>query len=100
MAARDPKRRNQWAKVDQVELSQKPFGGIFLPAGVPPSLGAMRPQPSDDPSIQLVEAFSNLGAAVVVGPAADDRVDCFNQLAHTQRYSPACQGSDLILEPV
>src|SRR5437660_9995973 len=89
MASRDPKRRNQRDKVDQLELFLEPFGGIFLPAGVPPSLGAMRPQPSDDPSVQLVEALSNLGAAVVVAPAADNRVDCFNQLVQIATKSPA-----------
>ena len=73
---------------------------LVLPAGVPPSLGAMRPQPSDDPAIQLVEALSDLGAAVVVAPSSDDRVDCFNQLSHAQGYSPLRQASDLILELV
>ena len=60
----------------------------------------MRPQPSDDPAIQLVEALSDLGAAVVVAPSSDDRVDCFNQLSHAQGYSPLRQASDLILESV
>src|SRR3984893_15507578 len=88
MVSRDPERRYQRDKVDQLELTQQPLGGIVLPAVVPPSLSAMRPKPSDDPAVQLVEALSNLGAAVVVAPASDDRVDRFNQLAHAQRCSP------------
>src|SRR5674476_119248 len=85
MVSRDPERRYQRDKVDQLELPQQPLGGIVLPAVVPPSLSAMRPKPSDDPAVQLVEALSNLGAAVVVAPSSDDRVDRFNQ---AQRCSP------------
>src|ERR1700726_5359032 len=88
MVSRDPERRYQRDKVDQLELTQQPLGGIVLPAVVPPSLSAMRPKPSDDPAVQLMEALSNLGAAVVVAPSSDDRVDRFNQLAHSQRCSP------------
>src|SRR6266478_194236 len=103
MVSRDPERRYQRDKVDQLELTQQPLGGIVLPAVVPPSLSAMRPKPSDDPAVQLVEALSNLGAAVVVvvvAPTSDDRVDRCNQLAHAQRCSPLRQGPDLILESV
>ena len=100
MASRDPERRYQRDKVDQLELTQKPFGGIVFPAAVPPPLSAMRPKPSNNPTVQLVEALANLGAAVVVAPSSDDRVDRFNQLAHSQRCSPLRQGPDLILESV
>src|SRR5665648_1288497 len=100
MASRDPERRYQRDKVDQLELTQKPFGGIVFPAAVPPSLSAMRPKPSNNPAVQLVEALANLGAAVVVAPSSDDRVDRFNQLAHAQRCFPLRQGPDLILESV
>ena len=48
----------------------------------------MRPQSSNDPAIQLVEALSDLGAAVVVAPSSDDWVDRFDQLAHSQRDFP------------
>jgi hypothetical protein len=64
--------------MDQLELAPQPFGGIILPACVSPSLGAMRPQPSDDPSIQLMEALSDVGAAVVIAPAAE----AFKELKH------------------
>src|ERR1700676_5483320 len=47
MASRDPERRYQRDKVDQLELTQKPFGGIVFPAAVPPSLSAMRPKPTN-----------------------------------------------------
>src|ERR1022692_4744764 len=53
MVSRDPERRYQRDKVDQLELPQQPLGGIVLPAVVPPSLSAMRPKPSDDPAVQF-----------------------------------------------
>ena len=68
MASRDPERRYQRDKVDQLELTQKPFGGIVFPAAVPPSLSAMRPKPSNNPAVQLVEALANLGSAVHTAP--------------------------------
>ena len=85
MVSRDPERRYQRDKVDQLELPQQPLGGVILPAVVPPSLSAMRPKPSDNPAVQLVEALAYLGAAVVVAPSSDDRVDRFNQLACKSR---------------
>src|ERR1700693_5165170 len=100
MVSRDPERRYQRDKVDQLELPQQPLGGIVLPAVVPPSLGAVRPEPSDDPTIQLMEALSDMGATVVVSPSSDDRVDRLDQFAQTQRYTPHGQGPDLILESV
>ena len=60
----------------------------------------MRPEPSDYPSVQLVEALSDMGAAVIVAPSSDDRVDALNQLTQPQRHLPFRQGSDLILETV
>ena len=60
----------------------------------------MRPEPVDDPAIQSVEAHADMGAAVVVAPAADDRVDRIDQRTHGQRDFPLRQGSDLVLEPV
>src|SRR6202162_3230740 len=100
MASRDPERRYQRDKVDQLELTQKPFGGIVFPAAVPPSLSAMRPKAWNNPAVQLVEALANLGAAVVVAPSSADRVDRFNQLSHPQWCYTLPQGPDLILESV
>ena len=67
MVSRDPERRYQRDKVDQLELTQQPLGGIVLPAVVPPSLSAMRPEPSDvesdlrqyrgSPLARLIEAM-------------------------------------------
>src|SRR5882724_9265281 len=74
--------------------------GTSIRARVPPPLRAVRPEPSDDPAIQLVEAFPDVGAAVVVAPSSDHRVDGLNQVAQSQRHLPFRQGSDLILETV
>jgi hypothetical protein len=60
----------------------------------------VRPEPSDDPTIELMEALSDVGATVVVSPSSDDRVDRLDQFAQTQRYTPHGQGPDLILELV
>ena len=60
----------------------------------------MRPEPLDDPTIQLVEALSDMGATVVVSPSSDDRVDRVDQLTHSQRRMPLGPGPDLIFESV
>jgi hypothetical protein len=60
----------------------------------------MRPKPSDYPTIQLVEAPSDMGTTVVVSPSSDDRVDRIDQLIHSQRHVPLRQVPDLIFESV
>ena len=60
----------------------------------------MRPKPLDDPAIQLVEAPSDMGTAVVVSPSSDDRIDRIDQLTHSQRHMPLRQVPDLIFELV
>ena len=41
------------------------FASIVLPGCVPPPLGAVRPEPSADPTLPLMEALSDMGATVV-----------------------------------
>ena len=60
----------------------------------------MRPEPSNYPTIQLIEALSDVGATVVVSPSSDDRVDRIDQLTHSQRHMPRRQVPDLIFESV
>jgi hypothetical protein len=60
----------------------------------------MRPKPSDYPTIQLVEALSDMGTTVVVSPSSDDRVDRIDQLTHSQRHMPLRQAPNLIFESV
>ena len=60
----------------------------------------MRPEPLDYPTIQLVEALSDIGATEVVSPSSNDRVDRVDQLTRSQRRMPLGQGPDLIFESV
>lgn len=58
----------------------------------------MRPDASHDPSVQLVEEPSNVGALVVLAPTSQERVQCFDQLLGRQRHTPLRALPHLILE--
>ena len=76
--------RHQPDQPDQAELRHQARGWIASPRRVPPSLGDEGPQSPFDPAIKPVEEFSDVGLAVVVSPAAYDRVENLDHLA--QRY--------------
>ena len=41
----------------------------------------MRPEASSDPTVELVEEFSDVGAFVVLAPTSQNRIQLGNQLA-------------------
>jgi len=91
--------RHQPDQPDQAELRHQARGWIASPRCVPPSLGDEGPQSPFDPAIKPVEEFSDVGLAVVVSPAAYDRVENLDHLSQRYRCASAREVADLILEP-
>jgi hypothetical protein len=58
----------------------------------------MRPDASYDPSVELVEEPSNVGALVVLAPTSQERVQRFDQLLGRQRHPPLRALPHLIFE--
>jgi hypothetical protein len=84
----------------QPQLAPQPSSGILLSPVVPPPLVPVRPDPSCDPAVELVEEFPYVGTSVVPAPSANHRVDVADQLCSRDRHPPSCQGTDLLLEPL
>ena len=59
---------------------------------------AVRPETPLNPTIQLVEELAHVGPAVVLAPAANDRVDLLDQLLRGEWRLSTCTIADLILE--
>jgi hypothetical protein len=58
----------------------------------------MRPDTSSDPTVELVEEFSNVGAFVILAPTPQNRIQLGNQLAGVQGHAPLGPLPHLILE--
>ena len=88
-----PEARVSVRLANQLELlAPQPFRRIALPACVPPPFRVVGPEPSDNPTIQLVKERPDMRAAKVFSPSSDHRVDRFDQLTHAQRRAPLRQG--------
>src|SRR5271157_5592275 len=58
----------------------------------------MRPDTSSDPTVELVEEFSNVGAFVILAPTSQNRIQLGNQLAGAQGHATLGPLPHLILE--
>ena len=72
----------------------------ILPASITPTFMEMRPDPSYDPTVKLVEQLSDMGFLVIITPASDDRIDLLNKLLCCYRSFSTSPLSDLFLEVV
>jgi hypothetical protein len=58
----------------------------------------MRPDTSSDPTVELGEEFSNVGALVILAPTPQNRIQLGNQLAGAQGHATLGPLPHLILE--
>src|SRR5271167_4674919 len=58
----------------------------------------MRPNPSQDPSVELVEEPSNVGSFVILTPTPQQWIQILDQLFGLQRYVPLRPLSHLVHE--
>ncbi len=61
----------------------------LFPAAIPPTFEPMRPDASSDPTVELVEELSDVGALVVLAPTPQNRIQLGNQLRGCARARDA-----------
>ena len=96
--SRGRKRRNQSDQIYQPKLAIEHRLRQLSPTTVAPAPESMRPDASHDPSVKLVEEFSDVGTLVILAPTSQERVQRFDQLLGRQRCAPLRALPHLILE--
>src|SRR5215470_11588480 len=67
-------RRDQSDQVHKPILAVQRRGGKLLPPTITPTLKSMRPDPSHDPAVELVEEHPDVGAFVIFAPSSQERI--------------------------
>jgi hypothetical protein len=82
------KRRNQPHQVHKLILTVQRRRRQLLPTAIAPTFKPMRPDPPHDPTVELIEERSDVGAFVILAPPPQKRVKFRNQLLGFQRDPP------------
>src|SRR5262249_36100499 len=69
-----------------------------FPAAAAPPLEPLRPDPMQDPAVELSEELADVGLVVVQAPAANDRIDLCDKFRGGYRSLAPGTLSDLLLE--
>ena len=69
-----------------------------FPSRIAPTFKVVTPNSSDNPALESVEEFPNVGFTEIVAPSPYDRVDGVDEFKDGQRNASACPGSDGVPE--
>ena len=90
--------RDKTNKVHKSELTVKPGRRQCLPPHAAPALESVRPDSPHDPSVELVEELSDVGALEVVPPSAQHGVDLLDQFFGSDRCLSPGKTANLVFE--
>src|SRR6516165_804018 len=89
---------NQVNQPHKSQLAIKLSFRELLPAPATPTLEPLRPDPPQDPTVEMGEELADVGLAVILAPPADNRVEFGDHLPGADRGLPLGPLADLILE--